>query len=157
MCGNRIIPVQHSPYHGWWRPGSLGCYAINIHYIAYEKYVRFCLTWGRMWASSVMSTWRNDRNYRYMFMFLLKNLAPLTVILGCLVQMCNFCRSFMWCTVELCPKILTHSFFKTLIHWAHCLIFALHLYRPYSALYHIMLGCVLTRTKHDYRTIYLDD
>ena len=36
-CGDRIIPVQHSQYHGCWCSGSLRHQEISTHYIDYVK------------------------------------------------------------------------------------------------------------------------
>ena len=37
MCGDRIIPVQHSQYHGLWCPGSLRRQDIGTHDIDYVE------------------------------------------------------------------------------------------------------------------------
>ena len=37
MCGDRIIPVQHSQYHGWWCPGSLRRQDTSTHDIDYVE------------------------------------------------------------------------------------------------------------------------
>ena len=75
MCRNRVIPVWLGQYHGCWCPGSLCRQVISSHDIDCVNYVGPYLTWGRISTTCVMSVWRNDRNYKYMFMFLLKNLA----------------------------------------------------------------------------------
>ena len=66
-CGDRIILVQQSQYHGCWCPGSLRRHDIGAHDIAYVlhqvDFIYLCHN----------SVWRNDINCKYMFMLLLKN------------------------------------------------------------------------------------
>ena len=62
-------------YHGCWCPGSLCRQDISTHDTDYVEQVGPCLTQERISTTCVMSVWRNDRNCKYIFMFLLKNLA----------------------------------------------------------------------------------
>ena len=66
-CGDRIILVQHSQYHGCWCPGSLRHQDISTHDIDHVEQVIYCLTWGNISITCVMSVWRNDKNCSYMF------------------------------------------------------------------------------------------
>ena len=60
---------------GCWCPGSLRRQDISSHDIDYIEYVGPYLTWGRILSTCVISMWRNDIKYMYMFMVTLKNLA----------------------------------------------------------------------------------
>ena len=64
-CGNRITSVQSN---GCWRPSSLHRQEIKTDNIDRIGYRRSCLTWGRIWTSCVMSRWRNDIKWQYMFL-----------------------------------------------------------------------------------------
>ena len=57
---DRINPVQHSEYHGCWCPVSLCRQVIRSHAIRFVEEVGFCLTWGRISTTCVMSVWSND-------------------------------------------------------------------------------------------------
>ena len=56
-------------------PGSLCRQDISSHDIGYVEYVGPGLTWGRILSTCVISMWSNDIKCKYMFMFLLQNLA----------------------------------------------------------------------------------
>ena len=73
--GERVISVYLGQYHGCWYPGSLGRQDISSHDIDYMKYLGPSLAWGRILSTCFISMWRNDTKCKYMFMFLLKNLA----------------------------------------------------------------------------------
>ena len=62
-------------YHGCWCPASFRCQDISTHDIDYVEWVSTCLTWEWISTTCVMPVWRNQRNCKYMFLFLLKNLA----------------------------------------------------------------------------------
>ena len=76
MCGDQIISVQHGQYHGCWCSGDLHPRDNSTYNIDCVEYTSSCLTWERISTTCVMSVWKNDMNCRYIFMFLLKNLAP---------------------------------------------------------------------------------
>ena len=48
---------------------------ISSHDIDYGEEVGSCLIWGRILTACVTSKWQKDTKCKYMFMFLLKNLA----------------------------------------------------------------------------------
>ena len=81
----RVILIKLGQYHGCWCPDSLHCQVINIHNIG-QNYVGPCFTWGRITTTCVMSVWRNDRNSKYMFRFLLKNSAHKELITSSLTR-----------------------------------------------------------------------
>ena len=56
-------PGQQQPWFWWCKLG------------------RSLLTWGRISTTCVMSLWKNNRNCKYMFLFLLKNLAHKELII----------------------------------------------------------------------------
>ena len=67
--GTKSFQTDKSQHHGCWCPGSLFRQDISTHGTDYAKKVSFCLTWGRISDTCVMSMWRNDRNYGYFFLF----------------------------------------------------------------------------------------
>ena len=71
----RVIPVQHSQYHGCWCPGSFRRQGISTHDFGYVELVTSCLTRGRISPACVMSVWRNDVNCSYIFRFPMKHIA----------------------------------------------------------------------------------
>ena len=71
-CGDRVISVWLGQYHCCRCPGSSRRQVISSH----DNFMGSpCLTRWRIPTTYVVSVWRNDRNCKYMFMFLLKNLA----------------------------------------------------------------------------------
>ena len=87
-----ILNVQGPSCHGLTSsislllmPWLLGHQAISSHDINYVNLVPvgIYLTWRRISVSCVMSMLRNDINCKYIFMFLLKNLASLELMASC--------------------------------------------------------------------------
>ena len=72
---DQIILVQHSQYHDCWCPDSLHHQDISISDNGYIDWVSSSLTWRRISATFVVSVWRNDTIYRYIFMPPMKNLG----------------------------------------------------------------------------------
>ena len=74
-CGDQIILVQHSQWHGRWRPGFLRGQDIGTHDIDYEEYLNSCLTRWRISTTCAMSAWRNYMNHRYIPIFPMKSVT----------------------------------------------------------------------------------
>ena len=74
-CTDQIIPVQPSQYHRCWCPGSFSRSSAAMILTMYNKWVGSCLIWGRISTTCVKSVWKNDMNYRYIFMFLMKKIS----------------------------------------------------------------------------------
>ena len=67
IAGHPTINVRGPSYLGLTRSVSLRRQDISSHDIDYIEYVGRYLIWGRILSTCVISMWRNDIKYKYMY------------------------------------------------------------------------------------------
>ena len=75
ICGDWVTLVWQGQYHGCWCLGSLHSQVVSTHDIDYVEWLATCLPWQKISSTCAITVWGNDRNCKYIFMVLLKNLA----------------------------------------------------------------------------------